>query len=230
MSKKDLSKPEGGALKYDRDLYATSVSGLVFTEREARAEYARLRRAANARIETLERRGLGDSQSLRRFPSSFGSLAGASEKAVRKGLQEVAHFMSLQTTSYRGQLKARQNMIDALQERGYDFINKSNVAAFGRFMDAAKKHYGNKKSFDSEQIVELFREREEEIAELEDPESMENFFYEWEASEDYDNMPEYYDYDLEPVKPAERTRSGRQDKRKTAPGRSRRPKRRNNAI
>ena len=227
MIKRDLSKPEGSALKYDRDLYDTSVSPLVFTEREARAEYARLRRAANARLETLQRHGLGDSYSLRRFPSSFESLAGASEKEVRKGLKDVAHFMDLQTTSYRGQQKARQNMINALQERGLDWIDKTNVDAFGKFMETVKKHYGTKKSYDSEQYVIVFKEHEEELKKK-DYDALKEWFDEWKANEDQKKVPDYTEEDLEPARPrpAERTRSGRQDKRKTAPGQSRRPKRR----
>lgn len=178
MPKRDFSKPENSALKYDRDLYATGLSHLVFTEKEARAEYARLRHSANERIAALQRHGYGDVNSLRRFPKSFESARGASEKQVRKMLSDVAHFMDLQTTSLRGIQRQQRNMIDALQDRGYDFINKGNVQAFGRFMDAAKRHYGSKKSYDSEQIVELFRDYEEEILARQD--EMETFFEEWE--------------------------------------------------
>lgn len=183
MPKRDFSKPEGSSLKYDRDLYSASISSLVFNEKEARTEYARLRRFANERIKTLQKYGYGDANSLKRFPKSFESARGASEKQVRKMLSDVAHFMDLQTTSLRGIQRQQRNMIDALQERGYDFINKNNVQAFGRFMDAAKRHYGSKKAYDSEQIVEIFEQMEKEIRQME-PDEMESVFEEWTLSEE----------------------------------------------
>lgn len=161
MPKRDFSKPENSALKYDRDLYATGLSHLVFTEKEARAEYARLRRSANERIAALQRHGYGDVNSLRYFPKSFESARGASEKQVRKMLADVAHFMDLQTTSLRGIQRQRSAAIETLHEHGYDFINKSNFEAYGRFMQAVKNHYGSKKSFASEYYYEIFEARYE---------------------------------------------------------------------
>ena len=188
-NRRNLSKPEGSALKFDRELYSAALSSSVFSEKEARQEYARLRRAANERLRVLEKHGLADSRSLQWFPKEFASAAGQSEREVRKRLADVAHFMSLQTTSLRGQQKQRKAMVEALQERGYDFINKNNVASFGKFMDAAKKHFGSKKSYDSEQIVDLFEQYEEAISGM-SPEEMESYFDMWEAAEDIEEIPE----------------------------------------
>lgn len=154
-----------GSLRADPDLYRSDVSSMIFTEREARAEYRRLARLANARIETLERRGMGDAAVLKKFPREFKSAAGRSEGDVRKKLEEVAHFVGLKTTSYRGARAAQRKQLEALkaqdEENGtnvYGFLNMNNIGAFGRFMEAAKKHAGSKKSFDSERVVEDFAE------------------------------------------------------------------------
>lgn len=153
-----MAKSEYGALRYDPDLYSAATSGLVFTEREARAEYRRLAKLANARLDVLERRGMGDASVLQKFPKEFRSAAGRSEADVRKKLQEVAHFMNLKTTSYKGARSAQKAQLEALQEQGYDFLNMKNISAFGRFMEAAKRHAASKKSFDSERAIEDFQE------------------------------------------------------------------------
>lgn len=158
-------RSDWGALRADPDLYRNDLSRAVFTEAEARKEYRRLARLANARIETLERRGMGDAAVLKKFPREFKSAAGRSEGDVRKKLEEVAHFVGLKTTSYRGARAAQRKQLEALkaqdEENGtnvYGFLNMNNIGAFGRFMEAAKKHAASKKSFDSERVVEDFAE------------------------------------------------------------------------
>lgn len=201
-------------LKAALELYQASLSRMIFTESEARKEYNRLRRAANARLATLQRRGLGDVAALKSYPKEFKSAAGESESAVRKRLAQVAHFMSLQTTTYKGIMAARNKSIETMREHGYDFINKSNIDSFGRFMEAAKRHYGNKKGFDSEQVVEAFWEHLEELEGITDADGMEDLFNDWLEDEgeweEIEPEPEEY-VEPEPVRPKreERERRGK---------------------
>lgn len=110
-----------GPLKHDRELYSFALSTLIFTDKEARAEYARLRRLANKRLDVLQRAGYGKAALLRCYPASFESMRGASERDVRKALAVVSHFLSLKTTTLRGIQSSRKKAIQTCRERGYDF-------------------------------------------------------------------------------------------------------------
>ena len=167
-------------------LYQPGMSENLFSDREARAEYARLRKVANRRIARMEKAGYGSSAIMRRYGGGFESLRGASAAAIRERLGDVASFLEKKTSSVTGQRRAVQRFVETMQELGYDFINKKNADRFGRFMEAAKRHYGNKKAFDSEQIISLFEQAEQKkIA----PEIVaENFDY-WTKQMDAAAMP-----------------------------------------
>lgn len=173
-----------GPLRYDRELYQAGTSQLVFTDKEARAEYARLRKAANKRLAVLEKAGYGGAASLRNYPASFESMRGASERDVRKGLSEVARFLSLKTTTLRGIQATQKKALATLHSHGYDFVNKSNLESFGRFMEAARQHSTSRKAFDSDRVAKYFRDYEDEI--LASQEEGEDMMDQWEELEDYE--------------------------------------------
>ena len=220
-------RSDWGSLRADPDLYRNELSRAVFTEAEARKEYRRLARLANARIETLERRGMGDAAVLKKFPKEFKSAAGRSETDVRKKLEEVAHFMSLKTTSYLGARAAQRAQLETLKARDeengtnvYGFLNMNNIGAFGRFMEAAKKHADSKKSFDSERVVEDFAEAWED-GEI-DPDWTQEAFDEYMERGEAEEIEEPEEAGAETVR--ERPRRGAQ-KQKTAAQRERRARR-----
>lgn len=174
--------------KYRSEIYDPSVSRAVFeTAKEVSKEYNRLRRVANQRLARLENAGYGDSAIMRRYGEGFGSVRGMTEAQKRAKLGEVAKFLGLKTSSVSGQREATRSFIESMHEKGYDFINKNNAAAFGRFMEAAKKHYGSKKAFDSELIVDLFERTLEADA---DPEQVATDFDYWTENMDQLRPPQ----------------------------------------
>lgn len=180
--------------QYPAELYDASVSRLVFSKAEAAAEYAKLRKTANRRLSRLEKAGYEQSSVFRKYGEGFASMRGASEAQLRANLGEVARFLSLKTSSVTGQRAATAAFVETMQERGYDFITKQNAGAFGRFMEAAKKHYGSKKAFDSEQIVDLFERALEAEA---DPEEIAEDFEYWAENMDKLKAPEMTEDDME---------------------------------
>ena len=198
MAKRKSESVFGGL---DPAIYQPGLSRGIFTEKEARREYSRLRRVANRRLERLERAGYGNSAVMRRYGQGFESMRGTSEAAIRERLGDVAAFLERKTSSVTGQRAAVRSFVETMQERGYGFITTKNAAQFGRFMEAAKKHYGNAKAFDSEQIIDMF---EEVIKSEADPDIVsENFEY-WSEHMDELQAPEPepgdYEYDYTPVK------------------------------
>lgn len=172
--------------------YATTLSAGLFSDKEARAEYARLRKVANKRLAYLEKRGYENYQVYKRYADAFGSLRGASIETVREHLSYVAHFLGLQTSKIRGQQLADRRYVATMQKRGYDYITEENVKRFGDFMKAAVDHYGDKEAFDSEHMYELYKAADKSAI---TPEKVAEDFDYWSAHMDKLPMPEMTEED-----------------------------------
>lgn len=137
--------------------YELQNSAQVFTVREARAEYSRLRKIAQKRLARLGASEFSTSTTFQNWGSGFATLSkGASERTIRKALYDVARFLNLKTSSVSGARKARKQFVSAMRERGYTFINARNADEFGQFMKEVKKHE-DYRGRDSEQLVELYK-------------------------------------------------------------------------
>ena len=150
--------PRQKKVKIDPSFYTPTVTAMVFTLPEARAEYSRLRKIASKRLQRLAGSGYAGSGLYGRYSGAFSPLArGASESAVRKKLYEVARFLGMSTSSVSGMREARKQTISSLKDRGYDFINESNLDLFGQYMSRVKS-YAASKLYDSEEIIDLFHD------------------------------------------------------------------------
>lgn len=148
-------------LKPGTSIYDYSPAGYDFSLREARAEYSRLRKIAEKRLARMEASPYGTSDIYRRYADRFKPLPrGASEERVRKQLYEVARFTELKTGSVSGMRKSRQKQIEAMHDLGYTWINEGNINTFNDYMERINK-FTAAKNYDSEEIVDLFREAEE---------------------------------------------------------------------
>lgn len=170
----------------DWDIYDPSVSRSVFTDSEARSEYTRLRAAANQRLNRLEAAGFKDTAAFERAPEGgFPSAGKLDDTELRNALGDVGKFMSLKSTTVRGQTEAADKMVETMQAHGYSFINDSNKFQFRNFMRAAKRHYGNKTKFDSNRVVEAF-ERAIANPEIASPEKVQSDFEKWTKAESWE--------------------------------------------
>lgn len=130
------SQLKGGSL----GRYYVSDSAQYFTPAEARAEYARLRREANRRLEVLRRSDFANIKAVTNRPNDYAALPrGLSEREVRAALFDVARFISLKTSSLKGARAARREWIESMHKAGYDWVNASNADAFGRFLGAVQQ-------------------------------------------------------------------------------------------
>lgn len=130
------------------DLYLYNRSFLKnYGTDELAAEYNRLRRLANKRLEALSRSEFSDSQTYLRNRGKYEKTAsqmGRSE--LIDALQAVGHFVGAKTGSVRGLQSARKKAIESLRHPedpvsgeklpGYDFITKDNFKQFTDFMEA----------------------------------------------------------------------------------------------
>jgi len=137
-------------------LYEVSNSKFVFTPRDARAEYARLRKIANRRLERLGASEFANGRTYQNYSSGFQALPPDMEiEKVRKALYDVAHFLNLKTSSVSGARAAREKFVAKMNELGYSFVNKNNAAKFGEFMREVKTHE-TYRGYDSDRVAELF--------------------------------------------------------------------------
>ena len=184
----------------DRSIYFPDVARSVSfpTVREARAEYSRLRKIAAKRLQRLEKAGYAQFATYLRYSNAFSPLPrNLSESRVYKKLNEVAHFLSLQSSSVSGEREKMRSTIETLHELGYDFIDESNIREFGQFMDSLRSYLGGKDMDYSEQAIEVFRQELDADSPL-DPQKLAEQFGEWLLGED-DEAPVFD----EPEKPQE---------------------------
>lgn len=148
--------------------YEPANSAFVFTPKEARAEYARLRKIANRRLERLGASEFANSRTYQNWSSGFEALPpDAPERDVRKALYDVGRFVNLKTSSVSGSRAAQAEFIQTMHERGYDFVNKSNAQEFGEFMRDVKTHK-TYKGYDSERVAMLFGKLKEKRIDTKD--------------------------------------------------------------
>ena len=168
-------------IEFDRGIYFPDVARSVSfpTIREARAEYSRLRKIAAKRLQRLEKAGYAQFATYQRYAHAFSPLPrNLSESRVYKKLNEVAHFLSLQSSSVSGEREKLRSTVETLHELGYDFINEGNIREFGRFMDTIRSYVGAKDLDYSEQAIEVFRRALDDDNPL-DPQKLAEEFADW---------------------------------------------------
>lgn len=177
---------KGGPLKKYGGIesYYTDVSDLIFeTNKEVRAEYARLRREANRRLELLQNSEYKNLPSVTSREGGYPALPkGLDETTARKKLYDVARFLNLRTSSIRGARKTTRESLESIRniededgKKVFDFVNESNIIEFQKFLGAVQKHK-SEKGYDSEQYGQLFKYAEEKNI---DPKSIADDFEFW---------------------------------------------------
>ena len=167
--------------------YEPANSAFVFTPKEARAEYARLRKIANRRLERLGASEFANSRTYQNWSSGFEALPpDAPERDIRKALYDVGRFVNLRTSSVSGSRAARDEFVRTMNERGYDFVNKSNAQEFGEFMRDVKTHK-TYKGYDSERVAMLFGKLKEKRIDTKD--AAEYFEYWMKHQNQLDQVP-----------------------------------------
>lgn len=138
------------------DLYIYNRSFLQnFGTDELAAEYNRLRKVANKRLEAFSRSEFSESQVYKRNRGKYAKTAKQmSRSELMDAVAAVGHFVGAKTGSVRGMQSARKKAIESLHHprdpvtgermvdedgepvKGYTFINKENFKLFTQFMEA----------------------------------------------------------------------------------------------
>lgn len=128
--------------RYDPEVYIpAAVRYNYLTIQEARAEYSRLRSAAVKRLQRLSRTEGRLYSAYRMYgKEGFAPLPkDATPAEVGRALADVYHFLEMKTSSLKEIRTSQKKALETLNQRGYTFLDKSNIREFGEFMEAARQ-------------------------------------------------------------------------------------------
>lgn len=146
-----------------------------YSEKELRREYSRLRSVARKRLERFEGSEFEDSNVYRYNKGKYVPLSQVSNKGeLVHLLSDVARFLTAEAGSVTGQRAIRDKAIATWHEKGYTWLNKSNYAAFARFLEFSREFVGQPYM---EKAAELFRRADDQGVPVEQIRS--NFVWYW---------------------------------------------------
>lgn len=144
-----------------------------YSENELRREYSRLRSVARKRLERFEGSEFEDSNVYRYNKGKYVPLSQVSNKGeLVHLLSDVARFLTAEAGSVTGQRAIRDKAIATWHDKGYTWLNKSNYAAFARFLEFSREFVGQPYM---EKAAELFRRADDQGVSVEQIKSI----FEW---------------------------------------------------
>ena len=123
---------------------------------EMREQYNYFRGVAMKRLKRLGESEFADSQAYLKNIKQFKPISRIeTQSELEQRLYAVQKFLRSKGSTVKGQKEIRKKAVEAANEKGLDFINESNIADFGQYMDYLRAKYKGKQ-FDSERAVRLF--------------------------------------------------------------------------
>lgn len=133
------------------------IRSYEFAEELFRKEYTQLRAMVNKRIQRAKASGyqtnMGYFPKLKDIPH---------REAFAKELAQIREYAENPLSTARGRRERESDIVNVLQERGFENINRKNFKQFKNFMKAMENKYkaetpdGKKKFYDSDKPAEFF--------------------------------------------------------------------------
>lgn len=149
-------------LERDRGDYTPFAIQEIWTEREARKEYSRLRNIVVKRLKRIEEVD-PEAKILKRWqPDAFKTLKEIKNmRELSHLLSDVAYLVNAKTASLTGREQMKKEAIEELRKQGLD-IDTKNLKEFGDFMELVRD-FAKDRIYDSERAAELFSEYSEKF-------------------------------------------------------------------
>ena len=136
--------------------YPEALKSGSLTVQEMREQYNYLRGVAMKRLKRLGESEFADSQAYLKNIKQFKPISRIeTQSELEQRLYSVQKFLRSKGSTISGQKAIRKKAVEAAQEKGLDFINESNIAEFGQYMDYLRAKYKGAQ-FDSERALRLF--------------------------------------------------------------------------
>ena len=113
----------------------------AWTDQLIRSEYRRLRDIAQKRLKRLAEAEPG-SYAYKHNKGKYPGSRGTSTAEMRKLLPDLAKFIAAKTGSVSGIRAHEKAVLSTLHQHGYTGVNKTNLRAFGEFMEAWRAKNG----------------------------------------------------------------------------------------
>lgn len=127
------------------------------SEGDARKEYQRLRRVAEKRLKRLRESEFSDIDIVQYRKNGFKPVSQIDSLAqLGSALADLRVFLDSKRTTIKGLRAIQKESISTLHANGYTFINKSNLKAFGNFMEAARLKALGRKLLASDRVAEMY--------------------------------------------------------------------------
>ncbi len=147
-------------LERDRGDYTPFAIQEVWTEKEARKEYSRLRNIVVKRLKRIEEVEPGAKILKRWQPEDFKTLKEIKNtRELSHLLSDVAYLVNAKSASLKGREQIKKEAIEELQKQGLN-INTKNLKEFGDFMELVRD-FAKDRIYDSERAAELFSDYSE---------------------------------------------------------------------
>lgn len=125
--------------------------------RELRKLYTELRDIANKRIKRAQKAGYGQDLVIGQGAKKIPKISEIrTEAELRYRIGETAMFLENPLSTISGIKRIEAKKLATLARHGYDFVNESNLADFGRFMEWVRANYSDK-IYDSDVVVKLYK-------------------------------------------------------------------------
>lgn len=116
-----------------------------------KARYTKAYRNIQRRLATFAKPKYGDiagsrlgTEAIKAAKSYVKPSQVTDREELEKLIISAEHFLSLKTRSVQGLRIIRAQTIRSLNQKGYTFVNKSNIEQFGAFMEEWRKTFGEK--------------------------------------------------------------------------------------
>lgn len=127
---------------------------------EIRAAYSKLRHIAYERVKRMEKYGYQNRKLYKKAQeelSGLPTMGGLTDADVAQLLLDTSAWLRNPLTKISVQQKKDRQIIKHLREKGYKFINKSNVYDFLEFLNDMSEAYKDK-NYDYEKIVDVYNQ------------------------------------------------------------------------
>ena len=152
-------KRDKAKLLYREEVY-TPEGAKSLTEKQLHKEYSRLRSIARKRLERFEGTEWTDTQVYKLNVGVYKPIKEIkNERELRHAFSDIARFVTSKTSSVSGLEKQREQAVESLNERGYDFVNKKNFREFAEFMEYARVA-NLSRMYDSKRVAEFYEAAE----------------------------------------------------------------------
>lgn len=150
ISKYGLQGGRNALTPYALEAGSTSVKDL-------KKIYTELRDIASKRIKRAQAAGFGSNLVIRQGAKKIPKISEIrSEAELRYRIGETAMLLENPQSTLTGIQRMENKKLATLQRHGYDFVNETNLADFGQFMEWVMANYSDK-LYDSDIVAKLYK-------------------------------------------------------------------------